>query len=263
MTVHRHQRFRCLPSPACCCANTTPPTTPERPSAATVSLRPAAPPARPRSRSTRVRPFHCSPEAARSSPSASPPRWPCPPAAVPPTRWPARPPRRQPRLPRRASGSAAAGGPIVIGSAELPGERADRQHLRRGAQGQGRRRLHEPEHRQPRGLHQGAAGRLHRPGPGVHRRPAAVLRHDRHRQSSSDDVYTALQAKLPAGLTVLDKSAAEDKDAIVVTKETADANNLKSHRRPGTGRLRPSCSAVRRSSRPGPTASPVCRRSTA
>ena len=47
-------------------------------------------------------------------------------------------------------------------------------------------------------------------------------------QTASDDVYTALQAKLPSDLSVLDKSAAEDKDAIVVTKETADANNLKS-----------------------------------
>jgi len=47
-------------------------------------------------------------------------------------------------------------------------------------------------------------------------------------QTESEDVYTALQAKLPSDLTVLDKSAAEDKDAIVVTKETAEANNLKS-----------------------------------
>ena len=45
---------------------------------------------------------------------------------------------------------------------------------------------------------------------------------------SSDDVYTALVAKTPSGLKVLTKSAAEDKDAVVVTKETADANNLKS-----------------------------------
>ena len=44
---------------------------------------------------------------------------------------------------------------------------------------------------------------------------------------SSDDVYAALQTKTPEGLTVLEKSAAEDKDAVVVTKATADANNLK------------------------------------
>ena len=43
-----------------------------------------------------------------------------------------------------------------------------------------------------------------------------------------DDVYSALESKTPAGLKVLDKSAAEDKDAVVVTKETADTNNLKS-----------------------------------
>ena len=45
---------------------------------------------------------------------------------------------------------------------------------------------------------------------------------------SADDVYAALQKTLPSGLQVLEKSSAEDKDAIVVTKETADANNLKS-----------------------------------
>jgi len=45
---------------------------------------------------------------------------------------------------------------------------------------------------------------------------------------SADDVYAALQKAVPSGLEVLDKSAAEDKDAVVVTKATADANNLKS-----------------------------------
>ena len=46
--------------------------------------------------------------------------------------------------------------------------------------------------------------------------------------SSPDDVFAALVKATPEGLKVLDKSPAEDKDAVVVTKETADANNLKS-----------------------------------
>jgi osmoprotectant transport system substrate-binding protein len=46
-------------------------------------------------------------------------------------------------------------------------------------------------------------------------------------QTTDADVYTALQQKVPAPLTVLDKSAAEDKDAVVVTKETATKWNLK------------------------------------
>jgi osmoprotectant transport system substrate-binding protein len=46
--------------------------------------------------------------------------------------------------------------------------------------------------------------------------------------TSADDVYAALGKALPSGLSVLDKSAAEDKDAIVVTKETADKYNAKS-----------------------------------
>ncbi len=45
---------------------------------------------------------------------------------------------------------------------------------------------------------------------------------------SPDDVYAALQKALPASLIVLDKSSAEDKDAIVVTKATADKYGLKS-----------------------------------
>jgi osmoprotectant transport system substrate-binding protein len=46
--------------------------------------------------------------------------------------------------------------------------------------------------------------------------------------SSSDDVLAALPAALPTGLSVLDQSQAEDKDAIVVTKETADKYSLTS-----------------------------------
>ena len=41
-------------------------------------------------------------------------------------------------------------------------------------------------------------------------------------------VYAELKAAVPATLTVLDKSAAEDKDAVVVTKDTATKLSLKS-----------------------------------
>ncbi len=44
----------------------------------------------------------------------------------------------------------------------------------------------------------------------------------------AEEVYTALQEVLPDNLIVLDKAEAEDKDAIVVTKETAEKWNLKS-----------------------------------
>ena len=46
-------------------------------------------------------------------------------------------------------------------------------------------------------------------------------------QSSADEVYAALQKTVPAPLTVLDKSTAEDKDAVVVTKALADKYNAK------------------------------------
>jgi osmoprotectant transport system substrate-binding protein len=47
-------------------------------------------------------------------------------------------------------------------------------------------------------------------------------------QVSSPDVYTALQAQLPSGLTALNMSAAQDSDAIVVTPQTAAKFHLKS-----------------------------------
>jgi osmoprotectant transport system substrate-binding protein len=46
--------------------------------------------------------------------------------------------------------------------------------------------------------------------------------------TTADDVYAALQKAVPAPLTVLNKAAAEDKDAVVVTKETADKYSAKS-----------------------------------
>jgi osmoprotectant transport system substrate-binding protein len=46
-------------------------------------------------------------------------------------------------------------------------------------------------------------------------------------ESSADEVYAALKKTVPAPLTVLDKSAAEDKDAVVVSKAVADRYNAK------------------------------------
>jgi osmoprotectant transport system substrate-binding protein len=45
---------------------------------------------------------------------------------------------------------------------------------------------------------------------------------------SSTDVYSALQTAVPSGLTVLDQSKAEDKDAIVVSKDVAAKYHLTS-----------------------------------
>jgi osmoprotectant transport system substrate-binding protein len=46
--------------------------------------------------------------------------------------------------------------------------------------------------------------------------------------TDADGVYAELKAAVPATLTILDKSAAEDKDAVVVTKATATRLSLKS-----------------------------------
>jgi osmoprotectant transport system substrate-binding protein len=47
-------------------------------------------------------------------------------------------------------------------------------------------------------------------------------------ETAPDEVYAALQKALPSNLTVLDMAEAEDKDAVVVTKATADKWSLKS-----------------------------------
>lgn len=46
--------------------------------------------------------------------------------------------------------------------------------------------------------------------------------------SQSDEVYAALQKAVPSGLTVLAKSAAEDKNSLVVTSDTSTAWTVKS-----------------------------------
>lgn len=46
--------------------------------------------------------------------------------------------------------------------------------------------------------------------------------------TTADAVYAELKAALPATLTILNKSAAQDKDSVVVTKETATRLGLKS-----------------------------------
>lgn len=45
-------------------------------------------------------------------------------------------------------------------------------------------------------------------------------------ETDPEQVYEKVQGLLPAGFTMLEKSAAEDNDSIVVTKQTADTNKL-------------------------------------
>lgn len=48
------------------------------------------------------------------------------------------------------------------------------------------------------------------------------------KETAPDEVYEALKKALPETLVVLDKSSAENKDAVVVTRQTADSLGLKS-----------------------------------
>jgi osmoprotectant transport system substrate-binding protein len=45
-------------------------------------------------------------------------------------------------------------------------------------------------------------------------------------QTQPDEVYSALQSKVPSGLAVLDKSEAEDSDVLVVSQQTAQQHGL-------------------------------------
>jgi osmoprotectant transport system substrate-binding protein len=47
------------------------------------------------------------------------------------------------------------------------------------------------------------------------------------KETDPEKVYTAIQSLIPAEFALLEKSAAEDNDSIVVTKETADSKSLK------------------------------------
>ena len=161
------------------------------------------------------------------------------------TRWTAAPARLRFR-PRR--------GAIVIGSANFPESALLANIYAAALKAKGVERRAQPEHRQPRGLHQGLQdGSIDL----VPEYSGVLLQY-------FDPNATAISAggrlhraagPLPPQAEVLEKSAAEDKDAVVVTKETADANNLKS-----IADLAPvpatQSSAARRSGRPGPTACP-------
>lgn len=56
------------------------------------------------------------------------------------------------------------------------------------------------------------------------------------KETASDEVYMALQAVVPQGLTLLERSAAEDKDAVVITNAFAVQNGVKT-----IGDLAPFC----------------------
>ncbi len=57
---------------------------------------------------------------------------------------------------------------------------------------------------------------------------ALALYYDKNfNKTDPNEVYQALQGLIPQDTEVLDKSAAEDKDSIVVTQQTATAKNLK------------------------------------
>ena len=140
---------------------------------------------------------------------------------------------------------------IVVGSADFP-ESALLAEIYAGAlEAKGIKVTTKPQHRRPRGLHPGAPGRLDRPDPRVHRRAGATTSTRATRAPTPTAVYTdAQRPRCPATLTVLDKSAAEDKDASSSPRRPRPKSSLKSIADLAGAPGRHHRSAARRSGRP-------------
>lgn len=104
--------------------------------------------------------------------------------------------------------------------------RDDRQHLRRSTACQRVRCVHVVQRRQPRGVHSGTQGRSISVIPDYTGNLLQYLDPD-STATSSADVLAALPAALGSELAIATPASAEDKDAVVVTRETADKWNLK------------------------------------
>lgn len=126
-----------------------------------------------------------------------------------------------------ASGTAAQGQTLVVGSANFPENVTVAEIYAQALQAQGatvttKLNIGSREAYLP-GLQDGSIDVI------PEYTGALLQNYDKSATASSpDDVYSALADALPSGLEVLDKSEAEDKDAIVVTKDTAAKYNLKS-----------------------------------
>lgn len=119
------------------------------------------------------------------------------------------------------SGSANKSGPIVVGSAnftesQLLGEIFYQALLAKGVQARETPNVGSRETYFP-GLQDGSIDL-------VPDYSGTLLQYlnSKAAQSSPQDVYAALQENLPAGLVALNMAAAQDKDAVVVTKATAE-----------------------------------------
>ena len=82
------------------------------------------------------------------------------------------------------------------------------------------------QHRQPRGVHPGPQGRVHRPRPRIHGRAAELSRPKVDRRDAGSG-GGELSTQLPSGISMLTPSPAEDKDVVAVTEATADKYKLK------------------------------------
>ena len=128
----------------------------------------------------------------------------------------------------QTSGAAAPSDTIVVGSANFTESQILAEIYAQALAAKGVNGREAAQHRQPGGLHPGPAGRVDRPHPRVHAACCCSTSTRPRTRPQPDAVYTALQAALPDNLIVLDKSAAEDKDAVVVTRDTATQYNVKS-----------------------------------
>ena len=117
---------------------------------------------------------------------------------------------------------------ITVGSANFPENVLLGEIYAGRADGQEVQRLEEAQHRRPRrGLLGPRAGRPDGRA-GVHRLAAGYVSKGKGTGKDAADQVNQLKSSLPAKLTLLEPSAAEDKDTVTCNKETVAKFNLKS-----------------------------------
>ena len=126
-----------------------------------------------------------------------------------------------------ATGTAAKGQSLTVGSANFPENVILGEIYAQALAGPGSDHQQEDEHRRPAEVLASRSSRGRSTcSPSTPARSCVYI--DKNATATSpDDVYAALGKALPSNLVALDQAEAQDSDAIVVTKETADKFKLK------------------------------------
>ena len=119
------------------------------------------------------------------------------------------------------------GSQVIVGSADFTESQLIGSIYSQALQAAGVTDEGTVQHRQPRGVHRGPQGRLHRSGPRVHRRAAELPRPEVDRRDAGGGVGRTRRRSCRRASRMLTPSPAEDKDVVAVTQATADKYKLK------------------------------------